>query len=101
MGHLFAVSGEHIIISKLKMKQKTQTTSISVRPLPGERLTLLARADLSAGRERGAWEDLNMAQEDGKQGAHSLLSFPMRALVVGTVSTPSFWMRTQWLRQVK
>ena len=100
MGHLFAVSGEHIIISKLKMKQKTKTTSISVRPFPGERLTFLARADLSAGRERGALEDLNMAQEDGKQGAHSL-SFPTGALVVGTVSTPSFWMRTQWLSQVK
>lgn len=101
MGHFFAVSCEHVIISKLKMKKKTQTTSISVRPFPGERLILLPRADLSPGVECGALEDLNTDQEDGKQGAHNLLSASTTTLLVGTIFTPSFSMRTQWLGKMK
>lgn len=79
------------------MKQKTQTASISVRPFPGETLTLLPRADLNPGRERGALKDLNTDQA----GSSQTVSLSTTTLLVGTVSIPSFSIRTQWLRETK
>lgn len=73
------------------MKQKTQTASISVRPFPGETLTLLPRADLNPERERGVLKD--------QAGSSQPVSFSTTTLLVRTVSIPSFSIRTQWLRE--
>ena len=58
------------------MKQKTQAASISVRPFPEGMLTLLPRAELSPGRERGASKDLNTDQEGSSRPAFILHKDP-------------------------